>query len=170
MTGDILRVAVPSPLLRCFDYLLPRAKAKTKRNQKQSIAAGCRVKVPFGRVEQIGVVVEVLDESPLPRSKLRHALAIIDSEPLLDTELLSLLLWAQRYYHHPPGEVFASALPVLLRQGEAASEKATATPTWFITPAGQQALAEQQLARAPRQRASSVRQGRGAGRAPALAT
>ena len=137
MTADILRVAVPSPLLRCFDYLLPQAKAKSKHGQKQPVVVGCRVKVPFGHVEQIGVVVEVLDESPLPRSKLRHALAIIDTEPLLDAELLSLLLWAQRYYHHPPGDVFTTALPVLLRQGDAASEKITPITVWYLTAAGQ---------------------------------
>jgi primosomal protein N' (replication factor Y) len=42
----------------------------------------------------------------------------------LPADVLALLHWAQRYYHHPPGEVFATALPVLLRQGEPATAPA----------------------------------------------
>ncbi len=36
--------------------------------------------------------------------------------------LIKLCHWASTYYHHPVGEVFASAIPVLLRKGHAALE------------------------------------------------
>ena len=45
----IVQVALPSPLRRCFDYLLPAAMNMP--------APGCRVRVPFGRREVVGLVV-----------------------------------------------------------------------------------------------------------------
>ncbi|MBF4860061.1 hypothetical protein HIK32_01000, partial [Cronobacter malonaticus] len=44
----VARVALPVPLARTFDYLLPDA---------MTAAAGCRVRVPFGRQQRVGVVV-----------------------------------------------------------------------------------------------------------------
>ncbi|RRA39451.1 hypothetical protein C4882_17545 [Cronobacter malonaticus] len=46
----VARVALPVPLARTFDYLLPDA---------MTAAAGCRVRVPFGRQQRVGVVVAV---------------------------------------------------------------------------------------------------------------
>ena len=37
--------------------------------------------------------------------------------PLFAPELLELLQWTSSYYHHPPGEVIAAALPAALRVG-----------------------------------------------------
>nr|ELX6276336.1 hypothetical protein [Cronobacter sakazakii] len=53
----VARVALPVPLARTFDYRLPDA---------MTAAAGCRVRVPFGRQQRVGVVVAVGDESELP--------------------------------------------------------------------------------------------------------
>ena len=110
-----------------------------------------RVRVPFGRTRQIGILLTVLDTSALPPEALRPVLEVLDSEPVLPSELLLLADWAQRYYHHPPGEVFATLLPTLLRQGQAA--RLEISPLWRITAAGRTALAEDALRRAPRQRA-----------------
>ncbi|MGY2313032.1 primosomal protein N' family DNA-binding protein, partial [Pseudomonas gingeri] len=53
MPDAILRLALPSPLRRLFDY---RAPAGVLRSQLQP---GMRVRVPFGRREMIGILVEV---------------------------------------------------------------------------------------------------------------
>ncbi|MEK7759253.1 MAG: DEAD/DEAH box helicase, partial [Pseudomonadota bacterium] len=114
----IARVAVPSPLPRHFDYLLP-AVGPTP-------LPGMRVRVPFGRQEVIGVVMGVALESDLPREKLKSIRHVLDVEPLLPPALMELLTWASAYYHYPIGEVMATALPVLLRRGlpaTAAGEK-----------------------------------------------
>ncbi len=49
--------------------------------------------------------------------RLKHVLSILDEQPLLSEELLTLLRWAAQYYHHPIGEVMAAALPGALRKG-----------------------------------------------------
>jgi primosomal protein N' (replication factor Y) len=99
----------------------------------------------------VGFLVGISDHTTIAPDALRPVRAILDTEPMLSAEILALLQWAQRYYHHPPGEVFATALPVLLRQGQAASPAAV-TPCWQITAAGQNALTSQPLQRAPAQR------------------
>jgi primosomal protein N' (replication factor Y) (superfamily II helicase) len=114
----IAQVAVPSPLTRHFDYLLPAGEAAP--------LPGTRVRVPFGRQETVGVVLGVVAESSLPREKLKSIRRLLDAEPLLPPTLMELLAWASAYYHHPIGEVMATSLPVLLRRGlpaTAAGEK-----------------------------------------------
>ncbi|MBT6211507.1 MAG: primosomal protein N' [Woeseia sp.] len=107
-TASILRVATNAPLSRLFDYLAPTDTA---------VAPGCRVRVQFGRQTQIGLVMEVANQSELPISKLRSVTEVIDTSPLLAASDLWLVKFTSDYYHHPIGEVVAAALPALLRQG-----------------------------------------------------
>ena len=75
--------------------------------------------VPFGRRQQVGLVLGHANESSLPAGKLRHCDAAIDESPLLAAAELRLIRFTSDYYHHPIGEVVAAALPALLRQGKA---------------------------------------------------
>jgi len=109
VAARIVRVAVPSPLARHFDYL--------PKNGEPLPATGTRVWVPFGRREVIGVVLGTAAESEVPVHKLKPIRAVLDAEPLLPSTLLELLGWAAGYYHYPIGEVLSTALPVLLRRG-----------------------------------------------------
>ena len=110
--GKVLKVAVPSPLRRYFDYLpLQRQQASPEPQ------AGMRVKVSFGRQLLIGLVVAVANSSMLEKKKLKPILASLDTEPLVNDALFKTLLWAANYYQHPVGEVFAAALPAKLRNG-----------------------------------------------------
>ena len=146
MPGPILRIAVPSPLYRTFDYLPPPDGDLT------TLRPGVRIRVPFGRRQTVGFLIEIGAESELDPALLRPALTVLDREPILPANVLALIQWAQRYYHHPPGEVFATALPVLLRQGEPAVAPRP-PPLWRITATGLAALAESvMLRRAPVQR------------------
>ena len=108
----IIKVALNTPLNSLFDYLPP--------GTSEALQVGSRVKVPFGRREQVGVIAAVAESSELPQGKLRRARELLDQEPLLNEPLVELLNWAARYYQHPPGEVFAAALPTRLRQGHPA--------------------------------------------------
>jgi len=99
------------PLSREFDYLPP--------NTGTLPAPGCRVLVPFGRRQQVGLVLGHSNESSLPAGKIRHCNAAIDESPLLTAADLRLIRFTSAYYHHPIGEVVAAALPALLRQGKA---------------------------------------------------
>jgi primosomal protein N' (replication factor Y) (superfamily II helicase) len=135
----ILRVAVPVPLRRTFDYLAP----------PEPVAVGGRVRVPFGRRQLVGVVMEAGSGSDIPGERLRKALAVLDEKPLLPPTLLALLGWAADYYHHPVGEVIATALPAWLRQGRSAA--VTGVRTYSASVAGRGADLKP-LARAPAQR------------------
>jgi primosomal protein N' (replication factor Y) len=74
-----------------------------------------RVQVPFGRRAVVGLVLAVADATDVPADKLRDVVAVLDEVPLLSATDLKLLEWAADYYHHPIGEVVATAVPKLLR-------------------------------------------------------
>jgi primosomal protein N' (replication factor Y) len=105
--GSRVAVALPVPLYGLFDYAVPDGSPVPE--------PGCRVQVPFRRQSLIGVVVGP-GSADAPVS-VRALERVIDATPLLETQTLRLLVWAAHYYHHPLGEVVATALPTLLRQG-----------------------------------------------------
>lgn len=104
----MLSVALPLPLPQAFDYRWPEALGAPP-------SPGCRVRVPFGRGQAIGLVVAV-GAGEAGRA-LKPVTAVIDAGPLFDDELWRSLRWAASYYHHPLGEVLSAALPATLRAG-----------------------------------------------------
>ncbi len=124
----ILKVAVPAPLLKIFDYLPPKSDPDFPR------VPGVRLKVPFGSKLTVGILLGVETSSNIDPKRLRHALEFLDREPLLKAPDLALARWAARYYHHPIGEVCANFLPALLRQGQPACSRAAIQLR--LTPAG----------------------------------
>ena len=114
MSDVILRLALPSPLRRLFDYRAPASMAR------QALTPGMRIRVPFGRREMIGVLVEVCDKSEVPADKLKPASALLDPVSPLPSALFKLCLWTAQYYQHSLGDTLNWALPTLLRQGEPA--------------------------------------------------
>ena len=131
---SILQVAVPTPVRRRFDYLLPQPGWTSP-----PVQPGVRVRVPFGRTTAIGVVVGVAATSAIDVARLRRVHEVIDAEPLLDQATLKLLLWASDYFQHPVGEVVAGTLPRLLRLGHA--PKAKRSVHYAATAAGERAFA-----------------------------
>ena len=109
----ILRIAIRSPLWQCFDYLPP------DDFENADWRPGQRVKVPFGRREVIGMLLEIVDEPAVSFDQLKKALELIDEKPILPEALLKLYRWSSGYYHHPVGDVILGTLPKLLRQGRA---------------------------------------------------
>lgn len=72
---------------------------------------GCRVKVPFGRKELIGVVSKLESEMSASASKIKPILEILDDIPLLDFEQIALCRFVSSYYLAPLASVFKLALP-----------------------------------------------------------
>jgi primosomal protein N' (replication factor Y) (superfamily II helicase) len=140
----VVRVALPTPLRRLFDY-----RAGSSEAEPAPIEPGMRVRVPFGRQRLIGVAVEMAAGSELPDERLKPLLERLDREPIFDPATLALLGWAAEYYHHPIGEVLAAALPKALRLGAALH---AAEERWLPTAAGRAAWARGEPRRAPRQR------------------
>lgn len=142
MTDEIIRVALDTPLRRTFDYL--------RDVDAPAAMAGQRVRVPFGRREKIGFIVSIESQSGVDREKLKRISSYIDERPTFDATLLALLRWAADYYHHPLGEVIATALPKLVREGATLQARSFG---WALTPAGRHALDAGEAKRAPQQRA-----------------
>ncbi len=131
----VVRVAVPVPLRKLFDYLW---------SFERQPEPGTRVRVPFGRRSLVGVVVDIGGSGD--DVKLKAVTEILDVEPVFDETLFALLKWSSSYYHHPLGEVMASALPVALRASTGL--RPAGGERWRITPAGLVTDADS-LSRAP---------------------
>ena len=138
----ILRLALPSPLRTLFDYRPPAGVPHA------ALQPGVRLRVPFGRREVVGVLVEVVTHSEVPEAKLKPALELLDSVPPLPPALFKLCLWTAQYYQHSLGDTFSWALPVLLRQGEPA--EARQERFWHAATGAR--ADDSRLSRAPRQR------------------
>jgi len=107
-----MRIAIATPLRRCFDYLPPIGC-----NLSQ-IQPGVRVKIPFNHREEIGILLETVSQSEVPIEKLKTVIEIIDDNPLIPKEIFKLCQWAADYYHHSIGDVLFTAIPGLLRKGK----------------------------------------------------
>ena len=86
--------------------------------------------MPFGRRQQVGVVLGCAGRSDVPLDKLKRCAEVLDDSALLSDADLWLIRFVSEYYHHPIGEVVAAALPSLLRQGKSLQpmiEKVVAT-------------------------------------------
>lgn len=69
-----------------FDYIIPQELEK-------SAECGCRVTVPFGKGnrKRIGIIFDITDFSE--SKKLKKISSVLDNEPLLNEEMLSLARW-----------------------------------------------------------------------------
>ncbi len=114
----LLKVAVPSPLRRVFDYLMPDTLSGT------AVVPGMRVKVPFGKQQAVGIVIALSHRpSEIAAERLKPVEEVLDGQPCLDATLLSLYLWASEYYQFPVGQALQACLPKAVRQGRALVHK-----------------------------------------------
>ena len=136
-TAASVRVAVPVPLFRLFDYLPPSGDPPP--------GPGARVLVPFGKRDLVGIVIGSATSPAPENTRLKPIHRVLDSQ-LLDAELLSLMRWTTRYYAAPPGELVNHALPAVLRRNREIPPRRI---HWLrLTERGRSA----DLERAPRQR------------------
>ncbi|MGQ9425021.1 primosomal protein N' [Gilvimarinus sp. F26214L] len=143
----ILNVAVPTPLRRTFDYLPP---ADVPASELETWQAGMRILVPFGPQKLVGVLLGISSSSSLSPAQLKPAIRNLDQQAPLPPDVMNLCRWAAGYYQHPVGEALATALPTLLRQGEAAAFPRESV--WELSTEGR-GLPLGALKRAPRQSA-----------------
>lgn len=138
----IIQVALPLPLRRTFDYL-PAPDQPLSCYQP-----GTRVKVPFGKRQQIGIVHACVQHSDMPLQQLKTVLSTPDDDVAIPEPLLKLCRWAADYYQHGLGEVYSHALPVLLRNQDASWVEVR--ECWKLTQKGR-LIGLDQLGRARRQ-------------------
>ena len=129
MRPSIARVALPVPLDKQFDYLVPAHLFPI---------IGGRVSVPFGRQKLIGIVTALVSESDFPLTQLKEILAVLDNQPVWPDNLYALLQWCSQFYQHPLGDTLANAMPSALRKGNNADF--ASVREWVMTEAGRNQL------------------------------
>ncbi|MEW6119040.1 MAG: primosomal protein N' [Pseudomonadota bacterium] len=125
---SLVQVALDTPLPRLFDYRLPQ--------DRDALAEGTLVEVPFGRTQQVGVALGPPAGRPVEPGKLRDILRVLDDRPAVSPEVLQLARFCAEYYHYPLGAILLAALPPRLRN---ATPFAAETPWLVITEAGHRA-------------------------------
>ncbi len=141
--SQVVSVAVPVPALDVLSYLVPPGMSMP--------AAGTRVSVPLGTRIVIGCVVPAKETEAAVSAKtaLKTIIKILDSEPLLPADVISLALWVGEYYACGPGLAISAALPPLkgARSGFKSIQMARGTPTGFaLLSSGEQIGAKQRAA------------------------
>lgn len=97
-------VAVPLPVRELFTYRIPEGLAGCAE-------AGARAVVPVGRRLLTGVIVKTSQRVTLDPERIRNVAQLPDGAPILPADLLSVAMWAARYYVSPPGGMIATTLP-----------------------------------------------------------
>lgn len=107
-------VAVPVPIHGPLIYRLADGLLPLDGTEELVATPGSRVRITVGRRELRGVVLRLLDEPPAIDGEIKEIREVLDREPVLTNELLSLLTFTADYYLAPIGEVSRMMLPAKL--------------------------------------------------------
>jgi primosomal protein N' (replication factor Y) len=135
----IARVALPVAVAQLFDYWVPAGL---------ELHAGAIVRVPLARRRVVGVVVELVEATPVAPEKVVPIGELVALPPLPD-DVRELAQFVASYYQAPPGLAFALATPPA---GASSTRTRDAARALALTAAGRAALPTA-LARAPATRA-----------------
>lgn len=130
----IARVTLDFAVGKEFDYDIPP-------ELEGFVGVGSRVKVPFGKREVFGVVVDLPESSAYPDRK--PILKVLGDQPLITRRILALAKWIASYYCCPLEVVLKAALPEAVRSEEAGyRERLMVRPA--IPPAPMEGLSKRQ--------------------------
>ncbi len=122
---EILRAqVVVSEPLNVLDYRIGNELAEL-------LTVGTPVRVPLGKRKTRGYVAAIERGAAPEGIKLKDVIGVDSERPRVPSSLMQLILFAARYYHVPPGELLASALPASAR---------VASARYALTEAGQRQL------------------------------
>lgn len=97
-------VVLPRPIDGIFSYVMSVDEAK-------SLKIGCIVKVPLARAETYAYVVAINNLRMKEEQELKPVLEILDNQPSVNQELLTLTKKVAEYYQSQWGWVIKTALP-----------------------------------------------------------
>ncbi len=95
----ILPLAIP----RTYTYSVPQ-------HLQSKLEKGCRAEVVFGKNKKYAGMIRSFSKQK-PAYETKDILNIIDDEPIIYPQQLSLWKWISEYYMCSEGEVMAAALP-----------------------------------------------------------
>jgi primosomal protein N' (replication factor Y) len=102
MTGKYIKATFNLPIDSLFTYRIPE-------ELEGQVQIGTRVLVPFGKRNITGIVMEFSDATNFRNTK--PIIKLLDTEPLIDSEMIEFCRWISKYYYCPIGEVIFSAIP-----------------------------------------------------------
>ena len=102
LSMNLVRIALPVPLFREFDYLAPTSGAAY---------IGRCVRVRLGPRRLVGVIVATPSESAVPYESLSCIDGYADDLPAVPDDVLALARFASAYYHYPLGLTLQHAVP-----------------------------------------------------------
>lgn len=147
------KVLVNLPVEGPFDYKIPKP-------MQDNIRRGARVWVSFGTRRLVGYVVDFAQKSAITSTKEIEAL--IDINPILDEEMLTLTKQISEYYFCSWGEAVEAAIPSSFKKGKTqvkARKRDTeedVEPTSNLTPTVDQKNALNNILKALKQNENSV--------------
>ena len=127
-----------------FDYLLA--------GSLEDVGVGSMLVVPFGRRRLLGVVVDVAEESELPRERLLEPLTALEAD--VPQALVRLGLWVAHEYVSTPARGLALVLPPGTGTGAARPVRPRRALRAEMTAAGASALSRNGVRLGSRQRAA----------------
>ncbi|MEA4929703.1 MAG: primosomal protein N' [Candidatus Limiplasma sp.] len=108
MIAQVVVDVVHSNVAKPFSYLIPEG---------MSLPVGSRVRVPLGRRQVDGIVVELSQETDVPVERLRPILRALDELPAILPSLLDLARELAQEDHCPLAETLRLMLPAAMRTG-----------------------------------------------------
>lgn len=117
----IAEILLPLPLDKGFHYTVPEGL---------NLAAGQRVRVPFGKRLVVGYVKNVLSNGAPRETELKSVQGVVDAEPLLGQEAFEMAAWMAKTYACSEGEALTTILPSSL----GSPKKALALPVVLPEP------------------------------------
>ena len=99
-----VRVVFPLPLRQAFLYAVPD-------RLDDKVRAGCRVRAPLGRKDQIGFVVASGAEAAPEGLKLKEIAEVLDENPFWNARFLSFTGALSAEFHSSWGEILQASLP-----------------------------------------------------------
>ena len=87
-----------------YDYIIPDKFVPTAKR-------GCRVIVPFGKGDSTrqGIIIDLLNDTD---SNLKHITAVLDFEPILNDEMISMAVWMHEHLFCTYFDAIKLTLPV----------------------------------------------------------
>ena len=117
MIAQVIVDVVHTNVARPFSYLIPEG---------MSVTVGLRVRVPLGRRQVDGFVVDIIadQDADVPAEKLKPNLKAMDGYPALLPQLLSLAEEMALECHCPLSETLRLMLPAAMRTGRIQMKRA----------------------------------------------
>lgn len=107
--AQFAEVAISLPIDKLFQYKIPEGLSG-------NVKIGARVFVPFGPRTAVGYIVGFSDAPEV--KEVKEIKSLIDREPILTDEMLTLTKWIGENYFCTWGEAIGAAIPGGIKQGK----------------------------------------------------